>query len=301
MATTKITNNELDIDQGIYPSVFKKIDPTDVRVSPFNAYKKWMLYSGSATSSAMPLKGVYSATLPALGTTLTYNDAVNVDGSLQSLTYYSLTHLFGGLYQSASCLSIPQKRVGEGIKPASFSFTSSVSGSYYALPNGDIVDSGIADSAIVPNLQFYEGFNQLFDAKRNTYTTWTGIEIVPGVTTNTGRQLPIGFAAKFSGAGYFETEIGGRFDRFSNYAISFWVSASNSGTKNNLITAKASQLISPTTPFRIEITPTNRISFTIAGTTTFKTQITSSTSVASGWHHVVCQKSGSWQHNFTHR
>jgi hypothetical protein len=295
MATTKITNNELDIDQGIYPSVFKKIDPTDVRVSPFNAYKKWMLYSGSATSSAMPLKGVFSATLPALGTTLTYNDAANVDGSLQSVTYYSLTQLFGGLYQSASCLSIPQRRVGEGIKPASFSFTSSVSGSYYALPNGDVIDAGIAETDIVSGVQFYEGFNQLFDAKRNTYTTWTGIEIVPGVPTNTGRQLPVGLAAKFSGAGYFEKALGGRYDRFSNFAVSFWVSASNAGTANQLVAGKVSSSVTPTTPFRIELTPDDRISFTTAGTTTFKTQITSSTAVSASWHHVVCQKSGSWQ------
>ena len=131
MTNTKLDNNEFDFSDGSYPSVFKKLDPTDVRVSPFKSHKKWMLYSGSATSSAMPLIGIYTPVLPALGTELTYNDASNVDGTLQSVTYYSAKHLYGPVFQTASILSIPMIRVGEGIKPASFTFTSSVSGSVF--------------------------------------------------------------------------------------------------------------------------------------------------------------------------
>lgn len=295
MAKTKTVSNEFDVSDGAYPSVFKKIDPIDVRLSPFQSYKKWMLYSGSATSSVLPLKGIYTTTLPALGTELTYNDNKNVDGSLQSITYYSAKHLYGDVFQTASLFAIPLNRVGEGIKPASFSFTSSVSGSYHSLMNGDIVDSGIADSAIITgSVRFYEGFNQFFDAKQIPYTTWTGIEIVPGVPTSTGRQLPVGFAAKFAGAGYFETPLTGRFDRQSNYAVSFWISASNATFAHQLIIGKVSQSNTPTSPFIIELTPTEQIRFTVAGTTTFRTQISSSTAVSSSWNHVVCQKSGSW-------
>ena len=296
MANTKLPSNDLDSNSP-NPTVFKKINSGDVRISPFKSHKKWMLYSGSATASALPLQGVYTTTLPALGTELTYNDAKNVDGSLQSITYYSAKHVFGDVYETASILSIPMIRVGEGIKPASFTFTSSVSGSYHSLTNGDIVDSGIAESAIITgSVRFVEGFDQYFDAKRIPYSSWSGIEIVPGVPTTTGRQLPVGKAAKFAGAGYFETPLTGRFDRYANYAVSFWISASNaSTTSNQLILGKVSQSITPTTPFRIELTPTDQIQFTAAGTTTFKTQITSSTAVSGSWNHVLCQKSGSWQ------
>jgi hypothetical protein len=241
------------------------------------------------------LQGVYTETLPAFGTNLTYNDATNIDQSLQSVTYYSTNHLFGNLFQTASILSIPMNKIGEGIKPASFTFTSSVSGSYHMDLNGNILDSGISTSSIVEGVTFYEGFNQYFDITRIPYSTWSGINIVDGVTANTGKQLPIGLAAKFNGAGYFETELSGRYDRNSNYALSFWISASNAGSSNQLIAGKVSQSITPTTPFKIELNTNNRIAFTIAGNTTFKTQLTSSTAVTSSWHHIVCQKSGSWQ------
>lgn len=296
MAKTKIPFNEIDASQGMYPTVFKKIDTMDVRVSPFQSHKKWMLYSGSSTSSAMPLQGVYSTTLPALGTELTYNDARNVNDSLQSITYYSAKHLYGTVFQTASILSIPMIRVGEGIKPASFTFTSSVSGSYHTLTNGDVVDSGIADSAIITgSVRFYEGFNQFFDTKQIPYLTWKGIEIVPGVPATTGRQKPVGLAVKFAGAGYFETPLTGRFDRYSDYAVSFWVSASNATSAAQLIMGKVLQSNTPTSPFIVELTTSNRIQFTVTGTTTLKTQLTSSTTVNTTWNHVVCQKSGSWQ------
>ena len=145
MAQSKIQEQE-DAYKGIFPSVFKKIDMSDVAIIPFPAYKSWNIYSGSATSSALPLHAIYSDinNLPALGSELTFNDSANIDGSLQSVTYFSINHLYykhkgepsktygptnltrtkKSLFQSASILSIPQIRIGEGIKPASFTFTS---------------------------------------------------------------------------------------------------------------------------------------------------------------------------------
>jgi hypothetical protein len=86
--------------------------------------------SGSLLSSILVLQGIYTDVnfLPALGSTLTYNDAANIDGSLQSVTYFSINHLFYKykdqpyntfgptnlnrtkkfLYESASIFSIPQ-------------------------------------------------------------------------------------------------------------------------------------------------------------------------------------------------
>jgi hypothetical protein len=94
MAESKI--QEQDTYTGVYPTVFKRIDSTDVKVNPFQTYKSWSVISGSATSSALPLQAIYSDVnmLPALGTTLTYNDASNIDGTLQTLTYFSINHLF---------------------------------------------------------------------------------------------------------------------------------------------------------------------------------------------------------------
>ena len=94
MAETRI--QDIDSYEGIYPSVFKKVDTSDVSISTFQSYKTWTLYSGSATSSCLPLNGIYSTTelLPALDTELTINDAKNIDDSLQTVTYWSINHLF---------------------------------------------------------------------------------------------------------------------------------------------------------------------------------------------------------------
>jgi hypothetical protein len=219
MAQTKIKNTN-DPYVGVYPSVFKKIDTSDVKVNPFPAYKSWTFYSGSVTSSALPLQGIYTNVnvLPAIGSELTYNDAANIDGSLQSVTYFSINHLYyknklepaktygptdltrtkKALYQTASILSIPQIRVGEGIKPASFSLTSSVSGSFASDRYGNIYDVAFNSASIVSEVKWYEGFNEYFDTSRITYTT-AGMTYVPGITTTTGQQRSLGLGAYFSG------------------------------------------------------------------------------------------------------
>jgi hypothetical protein len=313
MAQSKIQEQE-DAYKGIYPSVFKKIDISDVTVNPFPSYKSWTIYSGSATSSALPLNGFYTDvnTLPALGSELTYNDAKNVDSSLQSVTYFSVNHLYyknkfepaktygptnlnqtkKTLFESASILSIPQIRIGEGIKPASFSFTSSVSGSYSSDRYGNIIDAAFNTNLIVPNVKWYEGFNEYFDTNRISYIS-SGVTYVPGITTTTGQQRALGLAAYFSGSGYIESQLPGLYDRDHDYAISFFISGANSTSTNQLIATKASQSITPTFPFRIELSGSNQIIFTAQGSTSFKTFITSSTVVTSSWTHVVCQKSGS--------
>jgi hypothetical protein len=167
---------------GTYHTVFKKIDVSDIGVSPFQVYKSWTIVSGSTTSSLLPLQGIYSNVLPDLDTELTYNDASNVDGSLQSVIYYSINHLFykyrtqpintfgpsdinkikKGLFQTASVFSIPQVKIGEGIKPASFTFTSSVSGSYSSDRYGNIINTAFNTSSLVTDVKFYEGFNEYF-------------------------------------------------------------------------------------------------------------------------------------------
>lgn len=313
MSIINVQNKTQSTYDGANPTVFKKIDVSDVRMNSFQAYKKWIILSGSVTSSALPLHGVYSNILPALETELTFNDASNIDGSLQTVTYYSINHFFYKnkkdptltygptdltktskfLYQSASILSIPQSKIGDGIKATSFSFTSSVSGSYASDRYGNIYDSAFSTSSIVSGIKFYEGFNEYFDTSRIQYNNWTNITFTPGVITTTGQQRSLGLAAKFDGNGYLQSTLDGYYNRNNDYAISFFISASNSGTANQLIATKAELSNNPTYPFKIELTPADQILFTVAGSTTFTSFISSSTAVTSSWNHVVCQKTGS--------
>jgi hypothetical protein len=340
MAESRLTYNEIGY-VGPTPTVFKKIDSSDVTVNSFQSYKSWTIYSGSATSSALPLTAIYSDTtnLPALGSELTFNDAANIDGSLQTVSYFSINHqyykykkypaqTFGPtnlnqtkkhLYQSASIFSIPQIRVGEGIKPKSFILTASyttvaIMPSYYGTSSylssyyggggaastasvyiksdqyGNLYDTAFDTASIVSGLKFYEGFNEYFDTSRIEYKS-TSVTYVPGVTTLSGYLYPVGYAAKFSGNGYIKTTLNGLYNRNNDYAISFFISASNIGD-NKVIIAKASSSLSPQYPFKIELSGSNQLIFSAAGSTEFKTQITSSATVTS-WTHVVCQKTGS--------
>ena len=187
MAQMKIKNIDNPY-QDAYPTVFKKVDQSDIKLNPFQVFKTFQMMSGSSTSSALPLTGIYTNinNLPAIGSGLVYNDSANIDGSLQSIIYFSINHLyykrktepantFGPtnlnqtkkyLYESASTFSIPQIKIGEGIKPGSFQFTSSVSGSFESDRYGNIIDSGILTSSIISNTALYEGFNEYFDTTR---------------------------------------------------------------------------------------------------------------------------------------
>lgn len=329
MAETRLSN--IDTYQGVYPSVFKKIDGTDITVNPFQTYKLWNIQSGSATSSCLPLKGVYSQTLPAIGSNTVYDTSKNIDDSLRTITYFSVNHLFykhkdqpyntfgptdlnrtkKALFESASVLSFPQIRIGEGIKPGSFTMTSSYAssaagivygsgtygtGSYgstvatYISSDryGNVYDASYNTASIIPNTMFYEGFNEYFDTTRISYES-AGVTYVPGLLIS---SQSMGLAAKFSGAGYIDTPLNGYYDRDHGYAVSFFISASNTGGTNKLVVAKTSGSITEQYPFRIELSGSNQIVFSAAGSSTFKAQITSSAAVTQ-WTHILCQKSGS--------
>ncbi len=311
MSETRIQN--IDSYQGIYPSVFKKVDTSDVSITPFQSFKLWTIISGSATSSCLPLIGIYTnkSILPALETELTYNDAANINGSLQSVTYWSVDQLFykfknqpfntlgptdlnrtkKNLYQTASILSFPNKKVGECIKPASFTFTGS-SLQLAADRYGNVYDTAFSTASIVSNVRWYEGFNEYFDESRIIYTS-ENVTYVPGVSTSTGAGLPVGLAAKFSGSGYIATSVSGEYSRDTNYAVAFFISASNPGAENDLILAKSNNNISTKFPFKIELSGSNQVVFTVSSNNTLKRSIVS-TSYVTASNHVVCQKSGSW-------
>ena len=331
MAETRIQN--IDSYEGIYPSVFKKVDTSDISISTFQSYKTWTVYSGSATSSCLPLNGIYSTTelLPALDTELTINDAKNIDDSLQTVTYWSVNHLFYKnknkpfntfgptdlnrtkkfLYTSASIFSFPHNKVGDGIKPASFTLqtvTRSLSINLQSDRYGNIYDANIPTASLISECKFYEGFNEGFDVSRFAYRTFSNgrLQFVPGVLATDGTNGNIGYAAQFDSKSMFivsNDKIPGSYDRDHDYAISFFVSASkdNSTTSQMVLSTGGNRK-----PYHIEILPNKRVRFIIFGATgdlalndysdptRFKRAfITSTTAVTSSWNHVICQKTGS--------
>jgi len=312
MSETRIDNE--DIFEGLYPEVFKKIDSVDIQINPFQAHKTFTVLSGSATSSMLPLQGVYidETNLPALETELIFNDAANIDGSLQSVSYFSINHLFyknkdqpynnfgqtnlnftkKSLYETASIFSFPQNKVGEGIKLASFTLsvpnTASLTSDRYA----NINDSAFDTASIINQLKFYEGFNEYFDTGRIKYET-NNVTYVNGVLASNGQQLPMGLSAKFIGTGYIKNKLSGEYNRDSDYAISMFISGTNSGISDQLIITKATSSKEPQYPFRIELSGSNQIKFSTQGSPTYRSMITSSIDVSGSWTHVVCQKTGS--------
>lgn len=268
--------------------------------------------SGSATSSCLPLQGIYTSRsiLPAIDSELTFNDVKNIDGSLQSVTYWSVEHLFykyksnpvntfgptnlnntkKQLFETASILSFPYVKIGETIKPGSFSFTGS--GLFLASDiYGNVYDMAFNTSSIISHVAWYEGFNEYFDESRISYNS-ENVVYVPGVATTTGATLPIGLAAKFSGNSYIVTDISGEYSRDTDYSISFFISASNPAFSNDLIIAKSTSSTDTQYPFKVELSGSNQVVFTISSNNTLLTSIASTSQVTAS-SHIVCQKTGS--------
>ena len=298
--------------KGNYPSVFKKIERSDFKKQNFVTNKLFLFNSGSSTGSALPLEARYinRNILPALGSELTYNDAANIDGSLQSVTYFSIDHLyyrrkdqpsktFGPtdltrtkkhLYESASVFVIPQLKIGEGIKPASFQFTGSglnLSADRYS----NIIDDGFNSASIVSDVKFYEGFNEYFDTSRIKYEVAQGVTYPYGIATTDGDTAEVGRRAHFEGAGHIQSELPGYYDRQHDYAISFFISGSNNTSNNQIVVAKQSGSIERY-PFSIQLSGSNEIEFKVSSNSSLSATL-SATSSVDEWTHIVCQKTGS--------
>tara|TARA_R100000908_G_scaffold351_1_gene172 strand:+ start:20618 stop:22558 length:1941 start_codon:yes stop_codon:yes gene_type:complete len=397
-------SNEITTYKGVAPTVFKKIEPTDYSVNPFEAHKQFTFYSGSAVSeNYSQLQGIYVEGFPNISSSKPFNDAINSDGSYQFAIYNSIDQLFYKrkhepskthgptdlnrspkfLYESASVFSIPQIKMGDRIKPASFTLTSSladdnikISGSgisgllipgetfsqngnpsfqgivisstispmtltfrtvtgtfdisgddindasedfthpfsYVSLPSvaqynllsdrySNIYNNDINTGSFPGQETFSEGFNEYFDESRfNTRYPKSIIDrnggnrlsFQTGISGSYGSKLPIGKSVNFKGSGYIETDLPGTYDRYEDYAISFFISASvTSHNKKMLVLGKVSSSIDYVYPFKIELSGSKQLHFSAAGATNYIAQITSSTAVTSSWHHVVCQKSGS--------
>jgi hypothetical protein len=319
-------SNEITTYKGVAPTVFKKIEPTDYSVNPFEAHKQFTFYSASALSENYnQLQGIFIEGFPDISSSKPFNDAINSDGSYQFAIYNSINQLFYKrknepskthgptdlnrspkfLYQSASIFSIPQIKMGNKIKPASFTFTSSQASGSHLLADqyGNVYNPQINTGSFPGQETFYEGFNEYFDESRfNTRYLKSIINrdggnrltFETGISGSYGSKLAIGKSVNFKGSGYIETDLPGIYDRYEDYAISFFISASvTSHNKKMLVLGKVSSSIDYVYPFKIELSGSKQLHFSAAGATNYIAQITSSTAVTSSWHHVVCQKSGS--------
>jgi hypothetical protein len=269
------TNNEFDVNQSLRPTVFKKVDPSDVMYNPFQSYKLWSRTSGSAWVVAPDDSKYHSvnhmfykyATEPAK--TFGPND---------------LNKTTKSLFLTASIFSIPERELGEGIKPASVTITSG-SITLKSDKYSNLYDISISSSSILP-YSYYQGFNQQVVPSNVDPLNATQVTYVTGYSGS-------GYAAKFNGNGFIVDTINGQYDRYNNYTISFFISASNTDINSKLIIGKC-DLQSTQYPFKIELSGSNQIVFSAAGSTSYIASITSSIIDSGSWQHVACQKSGSW-------
>lgn len=338
MMSTESTNDIIE-STVLNPIAFHRVNKSDISVESFESHKTFTCVSGSATSSCLPLNAIFSSRifLPALGSELTFNDDKNIDGSLQTVTYYSLDHLFyrrrhqpsktfgfadiarttKNFFQSASIFSIPSDKIGDKIRSESIRiFVTGSSSSLYGsgkfgsslyvsffTPDivirddrfGNLYDESIDTTRHISDTTWYEGFNEYFDSTRIPYTS-NNVQYVPGVTTQTGVQTNIGYSACFSSASdsYISIEsLPGQYNRDHNYSISFFISASNGGLTNDLILGKVLNNDTTQYPFKIELSGSNEIIFSVQSNSDLKAELISSP-ITGSWTHVTCQRSGSF-------
>jgi hypothetical protein len=332
-------NNEMFAVDPLVATVFKKIPKSDVKCSLFFAYKTWTIPSGSSSNLITPLKAKYCTTQTLLTSGALANKDKNANGSLQTVTYHSINnlvykrknqpyHTYGGtnlnntkkaLYESASILSFPYAVVGEGIKPASFTFNIPGTASLKSDNYGNIYDTGIDTSSIISNTKFYEGFNEYFDSTRisnvfksltadtwQSYSGGTMFQSIEGVPTTSGTQKSVGYAARFNNVPTdgVATKINGSYNKTDDYSVSFWIYTPTYKIAESHVVGLDSNPIyqngiamyrwqGDKYPFDIVLTY-DRIKFEIASDSSNRTYMYSVTSIpTASWTHVVCQKTGS--------
>jgi hypothetical protein len=317
-------------------SIIKNLQPTDINVVEFKAYKNWIIESGSTSHTVVsscfkenmkfpsfinggwtiPQSALYYASL---------NQSFYKNNNLMQCLGAFNTQTQRLLYQSASIFSFPRIKVGEGIKNKSFRLQSTSGSITYDLRSdlyGNVYDSQINTDNIISDTRFYEGFNQYFNKSIIAYdliqennevirtdryisgsiiNSNSYITFVPGVLST--ENTPIGYAAQFEGTGSFvvsETTLNGSYNKDDDYAVSMFISASDTNTRRSVVCKHGSRI-----PLHVTVEANGQVGFYVyptnsakegyfVNTAQTKLFVTSSTCVTSSWNHVVCQKSGSY-------
>lgn len=322
MRGNKNQNTDITTYYGSPPTVFKKIDPVDYKVNPFEANKTFSFTSASAsTNNYGTFNGIYVNKLPDVSSSKVFTAPQNSDNSYQFQTYYSINHLFYHyknepaktfgpnnlnktkkfLYESASIFSIPQQKFGEKIQPDTFTFISSSGLTLNSDRFGNIFDTNINTGSFPTNVMFYEGFNEYFDTSRipKTYN-YNNVSFALGVTQTGVNTNSVGYSAQFGlgsttpNTGYIQTPLNGYYDRDHNYAISFYMYPPGVGDDSELLVGKLNSIRSQQYPFKIEYSGSRHLKFSIQASEEYHTILTSSNDVnLNQWNHVVCQKTDS--------
>ena len=338
MAHTQL--KDTNVYKGILPTVLKKIESSDFKVSPFLANKQFIFVSASATADNYTIsRALYVSPIPQISSSKLDEPQYlkNPDGTFQFSVYHSINQLFykrkgepskvhgpndltktkKHLYESASVISIPHAKLGDGVKKESFIFSGSIS---YSSSNAGTVDhwsygeiksdrysnlyNTLVDTGSFPGGEtFYDGFNEYHDTSNWKYTNFTlnnvhidKSEIVnqlrPGVPY-TSRDTGPGNSLHFNSKDYFQTPIEGYYNRNYNYAISLFLKHSVSPSNTQLVAGKLNTISSPKWPFAIQLNTDSKIDFSVKGASNFQSNITSSILNVDTWYHVLCQKTGS--------
>jgi hypothetical protein len=281
------------------PGTFKTIANQDATITPFKVYKSWA-YSTTSSLDAdgldrlvaiKPNYNTYDGNKVTLDSWQTLLDTgsylINAANSKEaSVIWYSLDHLyykrdgkpyetFGyadpfaierTLFDVANVISVPQKKLGEGIKPNSvvlrYTAPTINSATVYLTDDGkgNLIDTTLSSS--VSNQILYVGFDQLTYHKAwnstisttsnsssyylkldSTITDLTAqvknVQIVPtGAIPSIGGGY--GNAAYFTGDSYIRipNQAEFNFNGSDNFAISFWIYPTSTATTQYILSKR---------------------------------------------------------------
>lgn len=283
-------------------TAYKPINGGGTQLRPFNTYKRWVVtdlnfrtdsYQTSVIKGISPNFGEKinvseSINLPA------YREVDQIDNSdskstdflkakHQKVVWSSLNQMFfkhrprteRDLYASASIFSIPQNRLGDGVRFGTievidFSMTSSNCDSIIIKDkkvdeyHGHLYDDGLDTGSYVPfgNLIGYWGFNDevvnrttnidnVIEDRSGYLNNGYGknINYTNGIPTTGDYQLPSGTKATFNGVDSYiriDNKSNYKFFETNNYSLSFWAKLpttqkDTTSNQNSLISKRGTQ------------------------------------------------------------
>jgi hypothetical protein len=172
-------------------SIFKSIQPSQIRLNPFKVYKEW---SGNSASLYTQYEGKLVADLTRLGPPYAESTDTTANGKLKGSVYQSIYHLFyrnyytntaatfgsnsnlnqnRSIYDFTTVLSLSQNKVGEGILPGSVKLqyskllSGSAAGSGYFAKSPVIVDDGDGNLTYSTNIDSTGSLTTFYDVDGN--------------------------------------------------------------------------------------------------------------------------------------
>ena len=288
VATITVDEN----DGGIDEEIFSSGEPDSLFFTNVSENVTTYTPTTSVTSSgALPELFYHSGSLTVTSPTDQRFDIVSYSADRTRFTIDTPYSSTGSGYQNWSIDYIDTGSYSTGTVYAGTSTLTQFGLNLSADRYGNIIDDGISTDSIVTDVQFYEGFNEYFDTSRISFISEFGVTYLSGIPTTDGDTAAIGRRAHFEGAGHIQSALPGYYDRQHDYAISFFVSGSNTGSNNQIVIAKQSGSVDRY-PFSIQLSGSNEIEFKVSSDSSLNTTL-SATSSVDEWTHIVCQKSGS--------